>query len=431
MKQKMLNRTLALLGLLLATSINVHAQQADSLNTYILSAVKSSPALMSLYRGYEAQVAAARGTGVLGDPELSVGVFPESMMHVNSKQVATFSLMQMFPWPGTLKAGRQAKEYQAEAAYQKFRQQAIDLAYDMQRQWYAMLARQEQIRAVEAQRKLLTDIRRVAVYQYKSALSGKNARMSDQLRLEAEDKRLAEQRESLADKLRLQRQQFNITMHRKADAAIVLPDSLWLRPLPVIDWQQVLASDPGLAGLDAQQKAFEAEERKAKAQGLPMFGVGVEYMLNSKVDMPMMEDMNGKDMWMPMLKVSLPIYRRKTTQARKSARLLQQSAESGRLQRQDDLRSRYLAMVQQAQDVERKVKLYDEETLLLNRTLKLMRDEYIAGSTPLTDLLQTLREQIDYELKKAEAYAESNTVAAQMEQLAAKHDYTQRTDNTK
>jgi cobalt-zinc-cadmium efflux system outer membrane protein len=402
--------------------------QVDSLNTYILAAVRNNPALMSLYRNYEAQVASARGAGALNDPELSIGYFPDKMMHVNGKQVATFSLMQMFPWFGTLKAGRQQMEYKAEAAYQKFRQQAIDLAFNLQRQWYAMLAQREKIRSVEAQRRLLTDIRKVAVYQYKSALMGKNARMSDQLRLEAEDKRLEEQEQSLADQLRLQQQQFNLTMHRGADAPVVLPDSLLLRQLPVLNWQQVLADDPGLAEIQAEEKALEAQERRAKSQGMPMIGVGVEYMLNSKVDMPQMANMNGQDMLMPMLKVTLPIYRRKTNMARKSARLLREGAQFSGLRREDELQGRYLGMEQRAEDVVRKVKLYDEETRLLDRTLTLMRDEYVAGSTQLTDLLQTVREQIDYALKKAEAYAEYNTVAAELEQLAAKHDYAKRAE---
>ena len=39
--------------------------------------------------------------------------------------------MQMFPWFGTLKAGRQIMEQKAEAAYQEFRENGIALAYDV------------------------------------------------------------------------------------------------------------------------------------------------------------------------------------------------------------------------------------------------------------------------------------------------------------
>ena len=162
----------------------------------------------------------------------------------------------------------------------------------------------------------------------------------------------------------------------------------------------------------------------AKAQGMPKVGVGVEYMLNGKVDMPNMANMNGKDMWMPMVKVILPVFRRRTNQTRKSARLMQESAASGIEQRQDALRSTYLGIEKRATDIDRKVKLYDSETEILAKTLQLMRDEYANGTTSLTDILQTQREQIDYDLLRAEAYAQYNSLVAEMERLAVSHDNT-------
>lgn len=407
--------------ILLAAS-SAHAQ-TDSLAVYIEAAMANSPALARQYQAYKAQVAAACGEGQLSDPELTVGFYPEAMNHVNGKQIATFSLMQMFPWVGTLKAARQQKESMAEASFQGFRQAALDLALDMQRQWYGMLSTQEKIKSVERQRHLLDDIQKVAVYQYKTATMGRNSRMSDQLRIEAEVKRLDEKRASLVDELRLQRQQFNLSMHRGHDAELVLPDSIRLKEMPIVDWARIEANDPAVAQLEAQKKSFEAQDRMAKSQGMPKIGVGVEYMLNGKVDMPVMSNMNGKNMLMPMLKVTLPIYRRRTNMARKSAQLMRQSVESGIEQRQDALRASCLDISKRAADVERKVRLYDSETELLDKTLQLMRGEYANGSTSLTDILQTLREKIDYDLLKAEAYAQYNGLVAEMERLAVSRDY--------
>ena len=43
-----------------------------------------------------------------------------------------------------------------------------------------------------------------------------------------------------------------------------------------------------------------------------MIGIGLQYSVVNKVADPMgMPDMNGKDMVMPMVKVSLPLFRRK------------------------------------------------------------------------------------------------------------------------
>lgn len=394
---------------------------ADSLVTYIAEAIRNNPAVMSQYRAYQAQVAAACGEGQLSDPELSVDAFPSPMQHVNIKQLATVTVMQMFPWFGTLKAGRQMMEQKAESTYQKFREDGIALAFDVQRQWYAMLAVQEQARSVRDKLRLLRDIEQVALFQYKSPTMAKAARMSDQLRLQTEEAALTEQVASLDDRLQLLRRQFNITMHRDPDAPLTMPDSIVLRQMPVIAWADIERDNPRLNQLLADGRYYEAQEAKARAMGKPMVGVGVQYMWNGKVDHPMMADMNGSDMVMPMLKVTLPIYRKKTNAARKAAALNREATVYGYQRQQDALHAEYLAIVQRAEDQQRKLRLYDQQLGILDNTLRLMQTEYAAGTTTLTDILATTRQQIDYALKKAEARAAYNTIVAEYEKMASKY----------
>jgi putative outer membrane efflux protein len=146
-------------------------------------------------------------------------------------------------------------------------------------------------------------------------------------------------------------------------------------------------------------------------------------MVNGKINMPVMPDMNGKNMVMPMLKVTLPIYRSKTRAGIKSAQLMQQSANDAYLRQQDELHAQYLSVEQRAEDAKRQASLYDNELKLLNQTLHLMVAEYANGTTSLTDILQTSRENIDYSLKKFEALARYNTIVAEYEKLASLHDY--------
>lgn len=394
---------------------------ADSLVTYIAEAIRNNPAVMGQYRSYQAMVMDACGEGQLNAPEFSVSAFPSPMQHVNVKQYATFSVMQMFPWFGTLKAGRQIMEQKAEAAYQEFRENGIALAYDVQKQWYDILAVQEQERAVREKIRFIKDIREVALYQYKSPSMAKTARMSDQLRLETEQTALEEQAASLADKATLMRQQFNLTLHRNPDSPLVMPDSITLRQMPVVSWEEIERLDPQLNKLNAQTKVFDAQQAKAKAMGMPMIGVGVEYMLNGKVNMPMMADMNGDDMIMPMVKITLPIFRRKTNAMRKSAQLAKEAVAFDYQRRQDILHGQYLSIAQRAADELRKIELYDKQTAILDNTLKLMQTEYANGSSSLTDILSTTRQEIDYALQRAMAKARYNMVVAEYEKMASKY----------
>ena len=392
----------------------------DSLAVYIAEAIRNNPGLRSEYQAYQAQMANAQGAGVLSDPQLSVGLFPQAMHHVNGKQLATITIMQMFPWFGTLKAGREQMEYKAQEAYQKFREKSLSTAFDVEKQWYSILATQEKVKAVKQKRALLNDIKKVAIYLYKNYTAGRDTKMSDQLRLDAEEERLKEQTESLETQLTLQKQQFNITMHRQPNAALSLPDSIPLRQMPTFNWIEIERNNPKLAQYSAIQKAFKSQEEQARAKGMPMIGVGLQYMLNGKVDMPMMPNMNGKGMVMPMVSVTIPIYRKKITPAIHSAQLMERSAAYNYQSQLDALQSTYLSIEQRADDIKRKLKLYESEVSLLNRTLELMQKEYATGATSLTDILQTTRESIDYDLLKAEANAQYNTITAEAIQLIAR-----------
>ena len=392
----------------------------DSLAVYIAEAIRNNPALKSEYQAYQAQMANAQGAGVLSDPQLSVGLFPQAMHHVNGKQIATITIMQMFPWFGTLKAGREQMEYKAQEAYQKFREKSLSTAFDVEKQWYSILATQEKVKAVKRKRALLNDIKKVAIYLYKNYTAGRDTKMSDQLRLDAEEERLKEQTESLETQLTLQKQQFNITLHRQPNAALSLPDSITLRQMPTFNWTEIERNNPKLAQYSAIQKAFKSQEEQTRAKGMPMIGVGLQYMLNGKVDMPMMPNMNGKDMVMPMVSVTIPIYRKKITSAIHSAQLMERSAAYNYQNQLDALQSTYLSIEQRADDIKRKLKLYESEVSLLNRTLELMQKEYATGAASLTDILQTTREGIDYDLLKAEANAQYNTITAEAIQLLAR-----------
>lgn len=392
----------------------------DSLAVYIAEAIRNNPALKSEYQAYQAQMANAQGAGVLNDPQLSVGLFPQAMHHVNGKQIATITIMQMFPWFGTLKAGREQMEYKAQEAYQKFREKSLSTAFSVEKQWYSILATQEKVKAVKQKRALLNDIKKVAIYLYKNYTAGRDTKMSDQLRLDAEEERLKEQTESLETQLTLQKQQFNITLHRQPNAALSLPDSIPLRQMPTFNWTEIERNNPKLAQYSAIQKAFKSQEEQTRAKGMPMIGVGLQYMLNGKVDMPMMPNMNGKDMVMPMVSVTIPIYRKKITSAIHSAQLMERSAAYNYQSQLDALQSTYLSIEQRADDIKRKLKLYESEVSLLNRTLELMQKEYATGATSLTDILQTTRESIDYDLLKAEANAQYNTITAEAIQLLAR-----------
>ena len=423
-------RVIGLSFIICHLSLSPAGAQPDSLQTYIQAALRENPEVMARWHAYEAALEAVCPAGTLGDPELSLNFYPKPMTQVNGRQVLSVSLMQMFPWFGAMKAAKHEKAWQAETVWQKYREGGIQLAYEVEQQWYKLLVTREKLAATRQHLKLFDDIMALAVYKYKSTTSGmKGTKMSDQYRLQAEQLKLQEQIESLESQQQLQLSQFNLLLHRQPASPVVLPDSIVLSQMPIVEWAEIERNHPDLLSLKAQSEQFVAQEDKARRMGLPMVGVGVQYMLNKKRDMltdGAMADMNGMDMWMGMLKVTLPIYRHKIKAQRRAAELMRQTADESYLRRVDVLRSQLLAISQRADDVQRKLALYRQDMDILGSTLQLMADEYAAGTTTLSDILQTEREQLNYAFSHAEARAQYNMIVAEFEKLASIQDYSQR-----
>lgn len=397
------------------------AQAQDSLKTYMMAALRENPEVKARWHAYEAAMEAVCPAGTLGDPELSINFYPKPMTQVNGKQVLSVSLMQMFPWFGAMKAAKHEKAWQAESVWQRYREGGIQLAYEVEQQWYQMLVTREKLASTRQHLQLFNDINELSLYKYKNSTNGmRGTRMSDQYRLKAEQLKLEEQIESLESKLQLQREQFNLLLHRASDSPIVLPDSIVLSEMPVIEWGEIERTHPELLSLKAQGEQYVAQEDKARRMGLPMVGLGVQYMLNQKRDDPtVMPDMDGMDMWMGMIKVTLPIYRHKIKAQRRAAELMKQNADESYLRKVDVLRSQLLGISQRAADVQRKIRLYQQDMNILTNTLELMKGEYAAGTVTLSDILQTEREQLNYAFSHAEARAQYNMIVAEFEKIAS------------
>ena len=400
----------------------------DSLQTYIQATLRENPEVMAKWHAYEAAIEAVCPAGALGDPELSLNIYPKPMTLVNGRQVMSVSLMQMFPWFGALKAAKNEKAWQAETVWQKYREGGIQLAYEVEQQWYKLLVTREKLATTRRHLQLLHDISDLALYKYKNSTNGmKGTRMSDQYRLKAEQLKLQEQIESLESQQLLQQQQLNLLMHRSPDTPLVLPDSIALSQMPIVEWGEIESRSPELLALKAQSEQFVAQEDKARRMGLPMVGIGVQYMLNKERTGGMaMPDMNGMDMWMGMLKVTLPIYRHKVKAQRRSAELMKQTADETYWRKVDQLRAQLLSVSQRADVVQRKMQLYRQDMNILDGTHELMKGEYAAGTTSLSDILQTEREQLDYAFSHAEARAQYNMIVAEFEKLASIQDYSKR-----
>ncbi len=469
----------------------------DSLAVYVEQAVKNNPRVRADFAAYQASLQRVAPAGSLPDPELGFSFYLKKMEQVNGKQVGTLSLMQMFPWFGTLKAAKSEMSWMANASYERFRESSLDVAYNVQAQWYQLNSIQAKLINIRENIKLLKSLEEVALYRYKSpgikgkssssasyssgsstvqlaasamsipqgtggmsgmggassgntsfstiaagqsvsmgssmsssSMSGSSGGMSDVLRIQIERIELENTLETTQSQFFSTLAVFNALLGHPSATLTFVPDTLQLKPFIANDpaaWQILVERNPLLAMWKAESAFYEAKGEMAKKMGYPMIGIGLEYMINSKnpVDpnnMNTMSNMNGMDMIMPMVKFTLPIYRKKYKAQLSDSKFMKQSAELQYQNTQNELQASFVAINLRITDASRKIALYAKQRQLAQTTFELMLREFTTSSVGLTDVLQVQRELLNYSLKQVESVVEYNTAVAEFEKIIAKDD---------
>jgi len=452
--------------------------QPDSLNNYLEIAAKNNPVVQQKFYEYQAALQKVNQVGSLSDPELSLGVFLKPMELVSGNQVADIRLMQMFPWFGVLRNAKDEMSLMANAKYELFRDAKLQVFYDTQKSWYELIRIRKAISISEKNAEILKVIERLALERHKSAPfggsgtpssgtsvpsvsiktgnsgssamqtmnagqvnSGSSATNQPAASMQTASMGLSSGGPGLADLFRIrietgdlensiallknQEQSkialFNSYLNRPSVTPVFTvetftADSLDL-PLTAVS-DSILAKNPMLGMLEFEKRSVEARQKMIKGMGYPMVGLGLNYSLINKSEM-FSSSMNGKDMVMPMVTVTLPIYRKRYHAMMKEADLLRSATVQNSRATANSLQSEYYEAVQLYRDARRRIKLYNDQFQLASQSLDLMLKSFSTSSSGLTDVLRVRQQTLDYELKQVEAIADLNISVAWLKRLMA------------
>jgi len=449
------------------------SSQTDSLLNYLEIAAKNNPTVLQRFAEYQASLQKIPQVGTLQDPEMTLGVFTSPMELVEGKQVADIRLMQMFPWFGVLKNAKDEMSLMAKAKYETFRDSKLQVFYDLQSTWYELYKTSRDIHISEKNVQILRTIERLALVKYRTGstggggsspssmssstilqsqgttsgssgmqvMGGNSGTVSNQSSSSVQSNSMGSSSEGfgLADLYRIQIEigdlenniallknqyntivaKFNSFLNRPVQSPVAIidtlgPDTLNISLLAVSD--SMLRNNPMLGMFQYEQQSIEARKKMVTRMSYPMIGLGVEYSLINKSEMST-SPMNGKDMIMPMISVTLPIYRGKYKAMRTEADLLKTATAQNYTASANNLQTEYYQAVQLYQDSQRRMTLYANQYSLANKTLNIMLKSFATSGSRLTDILRIRQQTLDYEFKQVEAVADYNTAVAWLKKL--------------
>ena len=213
----------------------------------------------------------------------------------------------------------------------------------------------------------------------------------------------------------------NSYLNRPVNSPVSIPDTLIQVSPPtqiIRNYDSLVMNNPMLTMLKYEEQSFEAREKMSKAMGYPMVGIGINYTIINKSEMST-SPMNGKNMVMPMLSVTLPVYRKKYRAMQNEAALLSSAARQNYQAVINSLQAEYFEAIQTLMDAQRRLKLYSKQSLLTNKSLDIMIQNFSSSGSSLTDILRIRQQLLDYESKEVDAVTDFNTSVALVNRLTA------------
>lgn len=457
-----------LIGLSTLMLISFSAWSQESLQDYLGVAARNNPEVKAAFNQYQAALEKVPQVGSLPDPAASFGFYTEPMELMSGDQLGNVQLMQMFPWFGTLKTAKDEASMMALAKYEAFNEAKAGLFYQVKQSWYQLMKYDREITLVRENLELLESLEKLVLVKLQSPAAGVSGRnMSDPVSGSSSagtvsspengmngmnstgifqssssagmQKNMSPQQTGLQDVLRVkmeildqksrlallndQRQteqaRFNALLNRDTNTPVMVSGSLVKQPLPAGKpalADSILVNNPMLAMLKNEAGSYTSMEEKVKKMGMPMLGLGLNYMLVRKRE-GNNSTMNGKDMLMPMASVSIPVFRKKYRAMRNEAQFMQEAIRQQMTNTKNNLLVQYRQLIQELDDAERRITLYKEQEDLARKATGLLLSGFTTTGNDYEEVLRMQMKVLDYGFKHIEAVIDYNTSAAMAEKL--------------
>ena len=395
----MTHRILISIGLFCLLSTIVRAQTVEELTK---EALENNPGVKASYARFEAEMQTIAQANALPDPTFSFGYFISPVETRVGPQRMKFSLAQMFPWFGTLQAKSDMRSYLAEAAYQEFLDQQQLLELKVRTSYYSLWELHERIALLEANLVLLKSRKELAL----SGFSVGKSSMADVIRTDIMIEESATNIRLLQDKIAPLEFQMNSLLNRTDQSSISISGNFNRASMELPARSDTsLFQNVNIQAVRARIKAAEAAEELSARQGRPSFGIGLDYVLVDDRPIQGLED-NGKDVIMPMVSMSLPIFRKKYKAQTQEAILRKEALEFSEQNLINELESKLELKRYAVESSMVNASLYKYQIAKGEQVRDLLISDYGNNGTGFDEMLAIEKQLLDYQIRTVKVITE-------------------------
>lgn len=366
---------------------------AQELETLINEAITNNPEIQKVDFRYKIASEKVNEANSLPNTDFNVGIMaisPEMDMPMERFRV---SAMQMLPWFGTLSARKNYAASMADAEYVEIAIAKRKLALSISQNYYLLYEIRAKQKVLAKNIALLKSYERLAL----TSLEVGKASAVDVLRLQIRQNKLQQEIEVLIQQYDGVQAIMNSLLNRENDMEVSVVSSLEIpEDVPFYSYE-TLSVNPELLKYDKLYESVAQSELLNRKESSPVLGVGVEYI--NQENHPMITS-PFKDMVMPMVSVSVPIFNKKFKSKTKQNELRQQEIRSQKEERLNVLRARLSTAIAKRNQSRIKFEIQGKNLKQANNAEEILIKSYETGTIDFNDVLDIQELQLEFQMNQ-------------------------------
>ena len=388
---------------------------AQSLDSLLQLVVENNTQLKSIELEYESVMEKKNQVNQLPNPQLGVGVpalRPETRL---GPQMMMVSASQIFPWFGTLKSKEEVVISMSKAKYEQIAIVKLDLFYQVKSAYYQLYFLDQKQSVLRSNIKLYESLEAISLANVESG----QATLSDVLRVQTKLQSLRQQLLMIDNQKFVFESKINELTKQPTSIKIELVDSL---VLPVLEYDlasfknKIENNHPLITQVNYQIEQSNNSIAVNSNMNKPTLGLGLDYsFVGQRTDANPMN--NGRDILVPKVMLSIPIYRKSYQAKIEEEKLIQQSLEVKKETITDKMISLLINYKADYDNGLLEISLYQNQTNTMQMAYDVLLSEYSSSGKGFEELLMVQNQLLEFDLGIYQAELKANIAQANIERI--------------
>jgi outer membrane protein TolC len=371
---------------------------AQQLETFIEEALTNSPEIQKFELQYSIASEKVNEVNTIPNTEFGVGYFVSEPETRTGAQRFKVSAKQMLPWFGNITARENYVSSLAEATYENIAIAKRKLMASVSQSYYNLYAN------MAKQEVLIENISLLETYETLALTSVEVGKASvvDVLRLQMRQNEMEQLKNVLEQQYLAEQTSLNNFLNRDNNVATHVVDEL---NIPSEDFDiniKNLDLHPELLKYDKLYQSVEKSELLNQKESSPMIGFGLDYINVEKRPNMNFSD-NGKDIIMPMVSVSIPIFNTKYKSKTKQNELQQQEVLAQKQERLNALETLLDKAINNRISARISYKTQTKNLTKAKNVEEILIKSYETGTINFNDVLDIQELQLKFQINQIEA----------------------------